>query len=186
MAEGLLNRAIIFATKAHEGINRKGTNLPYILHPMEVSVIVAGMTTDENAIAAAVLHDVLEDTPVTFEQLYQEFGEVAELVQSESENKREELPASQTWHIRKEETIEHLKNETRKNVKIIALADKLSNIRSMNRDYQVLGEKLWERFHEKRKEEHKWYYGEIVHALEDLKEYPEYQEYKELVGKVFE
>lgn len=186
MERELVDKAIVFATKAHEGMYRKGTKLPYILHPLEAAVIVSGMTNDPKIIAGALLHDVLEDTPVTFEELYREFGEVAYLVQSESENKREDQPPESTWHIRKEETILHLKKEDRESVKMIALADKLANIRSIYRDYQVLGEALWERFHEKRIEEHKWYYQELVYALEDLKEYPAYQEYKELVQKVFD
>ena len=57
----LLDKAIIFATKAHSGAKRKGTNVPYIVHPIEAAAIVSAMTDDQEIIAAAVLHDVLED-----------------------------------------------------------------------------------------------------------------------------
>lgn len=185
MVENIINKAIQFATEAHKGAVRKGSKLPYILHPLEAGVIVSSMTNDENVIAAAILHDVLEDTDVTYEELKKEFGVVADYVSAESENKRKELPPEATWKIRKQETIEHLQRETRKEIKIIALADKLSNIRSMYQDYQEVGDKLWEHFHEKRKEEHGWYYKSLVTAMQDMDCYLAWQEYKVLVEKVF-
>lgn len=185
MVENIINKAILFATEAHKGTVRKGSKLPYILHPLEAGVIVSSMTNDVNVIAAAILHDVLEDTDVTYEELKREFGIVADYVSDESENKRRELPPEATWKIRKQETIEHLQQETRKEIKIIALADKLSNIRSMYQDYQEVGDRLWERFHEKRKEEQGWYYKSLVMAMQDMDCYLAWQEYKVLVERVF-
>lgn len=184
-AENIIDKAILFATKAHQGSLRKGSKLPYILHPLEAGVIVSAMTNDENVIAAAILHDVLEDTSVTYEELKNEFGDAADYVQAESENKRRELPPEATWKIRKQETIDHLTAETSREIKMIALADKLSNIRSMYQDYQLIGDALWERFHEKRKEEQGWYYKSLVDALKDLDRFLAWQEYKVLVEKVF-
>lgn len=87
----VLDHAIAFATKAHEGQFRKGTQIPYILHPMEAAAIVGTMTTDDEIIAGAALHDVVEDTDTTLEDVVRLFGErVGSLVASESENKREE------------------------------------------------------------------------------------------------
>lgn len=183
--ENIIDRAIVFATEAHKGAMRKGCKLPYIMHPLETGVIVSAMTSDQNVIAAAILHDVLEDTAVTFEELFKEFGTVADYVRAESENKRTELPPESTWKLRKQETIEHLRQETSKEIKMIALADKLSNIRSIYRDYQVLGDELWKRFHEKRKSEQGWYYKSLVDALKDLDSFLAWQEYKALVEKVF-
>lgn len=185
MEENMINKAIIFATKAHDGIVRKGSKLPYILHPLETGVIVSTMTKDENVIAAAILHDVLEDTSVTYEKLKQEFGKAADYVRAESENKRRELPAETTWKIRKQETIDRLSQETSQEILMIALADKLSNVRSMYQDYEELGDELWERFHEKRKSEQGWYYQSLVKVLEKLDCYLAWQEYKDLVEKVF-
>ena len=103
----LLNKAIIFATQVHDGQLRKGSNSPYILHPLEAAAIVSTITLDEEIIAAAVLHDVVEDTPATLAQVESMFGKrVACLVACESENKREDLPAADTWKIRKIETID--------------------------------------------------------------------------------
>lgn len=181
----MINKAIAFATEAHKGTLRKGSKLPYILHPLETGVIVSTMTNDETVIAAAILHDVLEDTEVTYAKLKQEFGKAADYVQSESENKRRDLPPESTWKIRKQETIAHLKQETRREIKMIALADKLSNIRSLYHDYQKLGDELWQRFHEKRKSEQGWYYKELVEALSDLDDTLAWHEYRNLVEAVF-
>ena len=90
----LLNKGIVFATEAHTGQLRKSSNIPYILHPLEAAAIVGTMTTDDEILAAAVLHDVVEDTDTTVEQVKELFGNrAARLVASESENKRENLPA---------------------------------------------------------------------------------------------
>ncbi|MBR3318979.1 HD domain-containing protein [Candidatus Saccharibacteria bacterium] len=185
MSDEVLNKALIFAVNAHAGMKRKGTNTPYIVHPMEAVAIVASMTDDREIIAAAALHDVAEDTKYTIDDIKNEFGDkVARLVASESEDKRPELPESETWKIRKEETLEHLKNASIE-TKMITLGDKLSNIRAIYRDYRNLGDKLWERFNVKDKNEHAWYYSSIADLLSDLKEYPAWKEYKELVDKVF-
>ena len=77
----LVSRAVIFAAAAHDGQVRKGTDIPYIVHPMEAAAIAAGLTNDPEVIAAAVLHDVVEDTGTTKNELEAEFGSrVAELV----------------------------------------------------------------------------------------------------------
>ena len=181
----ILDNAIIFAVNAHRGQLRKGSDTPYILHPMEAAAVVGSMTDDDKILAAAVLHDTVEDTGATVEQLREQFGErVAALVAAESENKREDKPAADTWKIRKEETIEHLKTAPIE-VKMLTLGDKLSNLRSMYRDHLRLGDELWQRFNQKDKNEHRWYYESIAECLSDLAEYPAYSEYTDLVAKVF-
>ena len=181
----VLDRAIVFATKAHEGQFRRGTQIPYILHPMEAAAIVGTMTTDEETIAGAVLHDVVEDTATTVEEVMELFGErVGSLVASESENKREDLPSEFTWKIRKQETLDHLKTASVE-VKMIALGDKLSNMRAIYRDYQTIGDELWQRFNQKDKNEHYWYYSSIAECISELNNYPVYKEYQELLEKTF-
>jgi len=183
----LLDRAIIFATKAHSGTTRKGTNVPYIVHPIEAAAIVSAMTDDEEIIAAAVLHDVLEDTEATAEELQACFGErITRLVQDESENKRKELPAALTWKIRKQETITFLKTKASHEAKMLALADKLSNLRAIHRDACIIGDKVWERFNEKDKKMHGWMYRGIAEALKELEAHPTWQEYDRLVRTVFD
>ena len=183
--ESILDRAIIFATEAHEGQFRKGTQIPYILHPMEAAAIVSTMTTDSEVIAGAVLHDVVEDTDTTIEDIQKIFGDrMAFLVCSETENKRENLSAQSTWKIRKQETINHLMKAPL-DVKMITLGDKLSNIRSVYRDYNTIGDMLWQRFNQKDKNEHYWYYQGIADCLTELNMHQAYKEYCDLINKTF-
>ena len=82
-----LSEAISFAAQCHDGMLRKGTNLPYIVHPAEAAAICAAMTEDEEVLCAAVLHDVMEDCGVTFEAIESRFGtRVAQLVESETQH----------------------------------------------------------------------------------------------------
>ena len=77
----LIARATLFADQAHDGQLRKFTGLPYISHPMEVMQIVRGVCNDDDVLAAAVLHDVIEDCGVTYTDLMLEFNEnIAHLV----------------------------------------------------------------------------------------------------------
>ena len=99
----LVSEAIVFAAKAHDGMRRKKSEVPYILHPMEAAVIVGTMTSDQELIAAAALHDVVEDAGITLAEIEEKFGRrVRDLVASETEDKRETLRPEATWRIRKE------------------------------------------------------------------------------------
>lgn len=183
----LVDQAIIFAARAHAGATRKGTNIPYIVHPIEAAAIVATMTDDKEVIAAAALHDVLEDTDATEEELLARFGRrIMELVSDETENKRKTLPAALTWKTRKQETITFLKTKAGRDAKMLALADKLSNLRAIHRDVCIIGDKVWERFNEKDKNMHAWMYRTVAEVLkEELEEHPTWQEYDRLVRIVF-
>ena len=175
----MIREAAKFAQMAHEGAMRKGSQIPYIYHPMEVALIAAQMTGDEEVIAAAYLHDVLEDTSTTQEELEAVFGRrVTELVKAETEDK------SRSWQERKGSTIRHLREASRE-IKILTLADKLSNMRCTARDYMVVGDDIWQRFHEKRREYHQWYLEGILDELSDLSEYPAYQELLNLYRFVY-
>ena len=146
MKESILDAAIAFACHAHAGANRKGTDIPYIVHPVEVMKIVCTITPDEEIRAAAVLHDTVEDTGTSKEDITLRFGSrVANLVAAESEDKREGSPEKETWRIRKQETLDHLEGAG-KDAKIICLGDKLANMRDIARDYDAIGDTLWERF----------------------------------------
>ena len=181
----LFNRAIQYAVDAHAGQLRKGTNIPYIVHPMEAAAIVASMTQDEEILAAAVLHDVIEDTGRTRRDIEREFGAtVAAYVAAESENKREDQPAADTWQLRKQETLNHLATASEP-IKMIALGDKLANLRAIHRDLATLGEAFWQRFTRSDPAMQAWYYLSLADCLSSLKDYPVYAEYAHLAEQVF-
>lgn len=180
----LLDRAITFAVKAHQGMERKGKGFPYIVHPMEAVCIVATMTNDQELLAAAALHDVIEDTDTTADDLKKEFGErVAILVEAESDDKTGGSKA-ETWHQRKQDTLDRLRNADL-DIKIVALGDKLSNMRAIAHDYAVLGDELWNRFTVKDPAEHAWRYHALAEALNDLSDTDAYKEFHTLVNKTF-
>lgn len=175
----MVEKAVAFATKAHEGMFRKGSEIPYIVHPLETAVIVALMAADEELICAALLHDVVEDAGITASELEQEFGfRVAELVMEETEDK------TKSWKERKGATLAHLESASRES-KILVLADKLSNLRTTARDLLFMGDDVWLRFNEKEKSEHAWYYKGIGQRLTELRGLPAYEEYIKLCEKVF-
>ena len=182
----LVSEAIAFAVKAHDGMRRKKSEAPYILHPMEAAVIVGTMSDDPCLIAAAALHDVVEDAGITIEEIGEKFGaRVRELVESETEDKRADLPPSDTWRIRKEESLEILKNTNDIGVLMVWLGDKLANMRSIYRDWKVEGNAMWQRFNQKDVNEQAWYYRSIVNLTERLSDTSAWIEYKTLTELVF-
>ena len=106
-----LNKAIAFTAEKYATKTRKGTSIPYIVHPMEAAAIAASLTDDLEIIAAAVLHDVMEDSDATKEDLERLFtSRVADLVASNSEDKMEHISADASWRMRKQATIDGLDN----------------------------------------------------------------------------
>ena len=181
-----VTKAIEFAARAHDGMIRKKDKTPYILHPLETAVIVGSMTDDRDVICAAVLHDVVEDTSITIEEIEEIFGpRVRKLVDSETEDKRADLPPEDTWRIRKEESLEELKNCGDAAVLMLWLGDKLSNMRSFYRIWKTEGDKMWQSFNQKDPVQQKWYYCKIAELTSELKEFSAWQEYNELVKIVF-
>ena len=182
----LVSEAIAFAVKAHDGMRRKKSEAPYILHPMEAAVIVGTMTDDQNLIAAAALHDVVEDANITIDEIEEKFGKrVRELVESETEDKRADLPPESTWRIRKEESLAVLKNTEDIGVLMVWLGDKLANMRAIYRDFKAEGVSMWQRFNQKDPDEQAWYYRSIVKLTERLSDTSAWLEYKTLTELVF-
>lgn len=180
----MINKAIEFATICHANQTRKGTEIPYILHCLEAGTIAANMTNkegtiDSDIVSAAILHDTIEDAYVSYETLKEVFNEdIANLVRNQSEDKSKE------WMDRKKDTINFLKSNQSKGVEIATLADKLSNMRSICRDYEVQKEKLWDKFNAG-KESQYWYYNSIAESLHQVTDTNEYKEYRNLIKSVF-
>lgn len=182
----LLDRAIIFAVRAHAGTERRGKGFPYIVHPMEAVEIVSTMTTDQELLAAAALHDTVEDTPVTVEQIRAEFGpRIADLVASESDTFEEGVSEEDSWHARKQAAIDRLAKASH-DAKIVALGDKLSNMRTIARDYSIKGDALWNLFHAKDRRDHEWHYRGLAESLSELSDTFAYKEFVQLINQVFD
>ena len=181
----LLDRAIVFAVRAHAGTERRGKGFPYIVHPMEAVAIVATMTSDQELLAAAALHDTVEDTDVTVEQIRAEFGErIASLVASESDTFQAGVSEEDSWHARKQAAIDRLSRASH-DAKIVALGDKLSNMRAIARDYAQQGDQLWNLFHAKDPKDHEWHYRGLADALSELRDTFAYKEFENLINQVF-
>ncbi|GGH80218.1 (p)ppGpp synthase/HD superfamily hydrolase [Pullulanibacillus pueri] len=151
--------AIAFAAKAHEGQQRKASEVPYISHPFGVAMLLVQAGCSEAVVIAGLLHDTLEDTETTYDQLLETFGQtVADYVKTCSEPDK-----SKVWEERKQHTIDTLQHASEEVCSIIC-ADKIHNLRSMNTEFEQYGEALWEKF-KRGKQEQKWYYEEISKIL---------------------
>lgn len=181
----LLDRAIIYAVKAHSGTERRGKGFPYIVHPMEAVEIVATMTSDQELLAAAALHDVVEDTPATVEDIRAAFGDrIARLVEEESDKCVEGRSDEASWHERKQAAIDRLAKAPR-DAKMVALGDKLSNMRAIWRDWLEKGDAIWSIFHVTDPAEHEWHYRGLADSLRELDDTIAFKEFEHLINKVF-
>ncbi|GLX70351.1 HD domain-containing protein [Paenibacillus glycanilyticus] len=173
-----LDIAIEFAASAHQSQYRKGSRTPYISHPYGVAMILSSYHCSENAIIAALLHDVLEDTEVTEQQLFEAFGpEITAIVKACSEPDK-----TLSWEERKTHTIANLPAEPLE-VRLVACADKLHNLRSMKRDSLTLGPELWTRF-KRGKTKQAWYYTSLASAFENAHDNQQHPLFTEFINEV--
>lgn len=170
-----------FAYEAHKGMKRKGKDTPFIYHLKLVNLYLESLTDDEEILAAGWLHDVIEDTPITLEELKKEFNRtVCRYVELETEDK------SLSWKDRKLKQINELKENNSK-VILISFADKMANLTEMDSDYQLEKEKLWKRFNRGKDEQH-WYYLEFYKIFKESKYFSQRQlvRYKDVLANLFE
>lgn len=181
-----VDKAIKYAVDAHANTERRGKGFPYVIHVLEAMAIVATATSDPEMLAAAALHDTVEDTDTTFEDIRALFGDrVAHLVAEETSEEIAGQSEEASWRERKQIAIDKLRN-TAHDAKIVALGDKLSNMRAIASDYRHIGDKLWDRFHAPGgKADHEWHYRSLAEAMSDLADLDAYQEFKNLVDQVF-
>ncbi|MFH1657217.1 MAG: HD domain-containing protein [bacterium] len=162
-----IQKAINFAAEKHLGQKRKGIELPYIVHPYSVAMILSDYTDDEEVIVAGLLHDVLEDVKnYSKADMARDFGErVTQIVQEVSEDRDPNVPADAkaTWIQRKDKYLINLKNDSQEAL-LVCAADKIHNLHSIIDAYAIMGEKLWDSFNAP-KEEKIQYYGKILDVL---------------------
>ena len=184
----IFDEAIKLAVSAHSGQTRKTDASPYILHPMEVAAIVGTMTEDLDVLAAAVLHDAVEDTSVSVDEIGAKLGDrVAWLVDAETEDKRDGRAPEDTWKARKEESLKNLAASRDRDVKILWLGDKLANLSAIHRALAKDGDAVWQKFHQHDPKEQGWYYRSVADLLKsELGDTPAWKRFDQLIGMVFE
>jgi (p)ppGpp synthase/HD superfamily hydrolase len=170
----LIRRALVFAARKHTA-SRKGTDVPYIIHPAQVAIILARHGYDDHVLAAAILHDVLEDTDTTPEDLSGLFGErVLHLILEVSEPQFD-LPKDQTWEQRKWAKLEQLRMATPEALAICA-ADRLHNVSETLHEIAVHGSVVWQRFR-RRPEKHLEFERAVLDILRERFPHPLTDEY---------
>ena len=170
-----------FAYEAHKGMKRKGKDTPFTYHLELVNKILKTLTTDDEILAAGWLHDVIEDTPITLDELKKEFNsKICYYVDLETEDKS--LP----WKDRKLKQIEELRQNNFE-VALIAYADKMANMTEMFDDYKIIKDELWKRFNRGKDEQH-WYYLEFYKIFKESKYFSQRQlvRYENLLANLFE
>jgi len=188
-SNALITQAILFAMEKHGSVKnkdgtigqkRKGSGLPYIIHPMEVWQILRNNNCSTIVQVAGLLHDTLEDTDTSPEEIKEKFGaDVLALVQTESEDK------TKSWKERKQATLDALENASHE-TKQVCCADKLSNCLAQLYDYNQIGDALFERFNkESTPQLQGWYYKGIVKALSSLEGEKMYADLKDTVIKLY-
>lgn len=144
-----IRKALRLAATQHDGQHRKDGVTPFVIHPIEVAMIVSEYTINEDVISSALLHDVLEDTQgYSYEKLAEDFGNnVADIVQSLTDKPLPDL----TWNEKHQKYLEDLKNSSDEAV-LICLADKYSNVSTglVNQDRI-------------------WYYQGVISVAKDIK-----------------
>ena len=170
----LVEKATRIATIAHEGQVRKNDGSPYIVHPYMCALNLMKHGFSEEVVAAALTHDVLEDTELTIDTLLDELGEdVVAIVKTVSEDKTLE------WEDRKDEYIESVRAGS-EDAKAVCIADKIHNAQSVIHAHSVEGEEIWKVF--SREKEKKLLFEESCLAMfKETWEHPLVNEYEELV-----
>lgn len=161
------NHALTFAADLHRYQVRKGSNVPYISHLLGVCSLVLEYGGDEDSAIAALLHDAIEDQGglPTRDKIKQHFGEnVTAIVEACTDAHETPKPP---WRERKEAYIRHV-SEMSDQAALVSAADKLYNARSIIKDWQEVGEEIWDRFSAS-KEETLWYYRELATAFQKRK-----------------
>lgn len=174
-----LDYAILFATKAHDGQRRKTDNVEMIFHPFTVAMLLRNCNMSEDCIIAGLLHDVVEDTKYSLDDIKKIFGnDVAKIVDEVTENKQ--LP----WEQRKEEAIKKIETASFEG-KMVECADKINNLETLYDLYLEKGEEIWKSFN-RPKEKQEWYYKNMYNAVVKNSKYNDfYQRYSNILEKLW-
>lgn len=182
----------LFAYEKHSNQKRKAKNIPYTTHLDLVNYILSTLTDKEEILAVGWLHDVVEDTDTTLDEILNIFGDrIGHLVDLETEKK--EKDSIKSWRKRKESQLKELKELEEKDLEVllITFSDKMANLMEIYQDYLIIGDKIWDRFNNKNQKDHYWYYNSfyrifIEHKSLFGKNLNILNSYKALIDRVFE
>lgn len=161
-----LDAAIRKAAWAHEqqGQHRKGSDIPYIIHPVGVMMIASNATDDEDILIACLMHDVLEDVDTTIyseADMRAEFGD--RVVGFVKDVTKDDSVAD--WHERSKAYLDHLEHRASDGAVIVSASDKIHNLLSVLADYEVYGDDIWKRFTTNNSADQVWWYGAILDVI---------------------
>ncbi len=153
-----IGRALALAVEAHDGQKRKGTDIPYLAHPMGVASIALDHGADEDQAIAALLHDAVEDGGQHFAEIIREqFGDrVADIVEGCTDGVPDASGIKEAWLPRKQRYIAHLR-QSPEDVLLVSGSDKLHNARAIVEDLLNIGRSVFDRF-TATPEQTIWYY----------------------------
>lgn len=182
MKKDKIEDAIYFATKAHKGQKRKLENIDMIFHPFTVGMMLQRNGCDENIVSAGILHDVVEDTQYSFDDIENEFGkEIRNYVYDASEPDK-----TLEWKKRKEHTIEHIK-QAPLGSKLIVACDKINNLEDLLDNIKKNGKERAFKILYGNENMQKWYYSNVynscIYGVDENN--PIFKRYKEILEKIF-
>ncbi len=177
MKENLIEKAVTVAIEAHWYQKRKGDDLPYIIHPLMVALKLIRHNFPDKVIAAALTHDVLEDTDYPEARLREELGDdVLNIVKTVTND--QSLP----WEEKKKKYVASVRKGSEA-AKAVAVADKIHNLESLLLAYEEQGPALWKRFN-RGKDKKIWFEKAVLQMLKDTWRHPLIEEYERLLTKV--
>ncbi len=167
MISNKVNLALKVASKAHRNQTRKGTDIPYISHPVAVAMIASEYTIDEDTIVASILHDILEDVePTVYSEtdMRNDFGDaIVKIVRDISEDKTAGEP-EKPWIERKNGYLAHLDSIENEKPLIVSTADKIHNLTDILEEYGKVGDSIWQKFNAS-KDDELWFYNEFLSTI---------------------
>lgn len=178
-----IQKAIEYSLKLHSEQLRKGGDVPYAQHPVSIAMMMCEEDLDTDIIVTALLHDLIEDTIMTYETLNSEFGDTIEAYVRACTEPDQSIP----WEIRKQRTIDKFQDRCN-DVKWVILGDKLHNLYSIYKHYIENGEKTWTYF-SRGFEKQKWYYESLRNLFvkeEQFKDSKMLQNYCQIFTSLFE
>ena len=172
-----IEKAIRIAATAHSRQKRKGSDVPYVIHPFSVMCIAETETQDEDTLIACLFHDIIEDVPDEYpaEKMEAEFGSnVLDIVMGVTKDE-----SIEDWRERCEAYQDNLENKAPVESVTVATADKIHNMMSIIADHENIGEEVWAKFNSGREQQVWWYTSNlelIKRRTPDSKLIPRYEE----------